>query len=146
MSDTDFQLHQQLAQDCFELGYFPLCRVLLMNDCNYPWFILVPARQGIVETYQLNTADQQQLWIESAAFGAHIMQQFQGEKLNIAALGNVVPQLHIHHIVRYADDPAWPAPVWGKHPAKPYSDDALQACLAQLGERLPAGFCFTASI
>lgn len=137
-----FQLHPQLAQDCIELGHFPLCRLLLMHDAQYPWFILVPARAGISETYQLSETDQQQLWRESSAFGQHIMKCYQGDKLNIAALGNMVPQLHIHHIVRYRDDPAWPAPVWGKLPARDYSETGLATRIQQLGKALPADFVY----
>ena len=79
-----------------------------MNDSNYPWFILVPAREGIREIYQLEAADRVQLLDESCALSEFIMDYYKGEKLNVAALGNQVPQLHLHHIVRYASDPAWP--------------------------------------
>lgn len=141
-----FNLHQQLANDCLDLGQFPLCRLLLMQDANYPWFILVPQRANIAEIYQLTEADQQQLWLESAAFSKHIMNCFKGDKLNIGALGNVVPQLHIHHIVRYQTDPAWPAPVWGKVAPQPYSASALHTRLGQLGENMPVGFQFNSSL
>lgn len=141
-----FSLHPQLANDCLDLGQFSLCRLLLMKDANYPWFILVPRRADIAEVYQLAEADQQQLWLESAAFSQHIMDCFKGDKLNIGALGNVVPQLHIHHIVRYQNDPAWPAPVWGKVAARPYSASALQTFIGQLGKRLPVGFQFNPSL
>lgn len=134
-----FSLHPQLVQDCLQLGQFPLCRLLLTKDANYPWFILVPEREGISEIYQLTEDDQQQLWRESATFSRLIMSTFKGDKLNIGALGNVVPQLHIHHIVRYRTDVAWPGPVWGKVPAKPYTTAALQTLIGQLGAELPAG-------
>ncbi len=120
------QLHPQLAKDCVELGRFDLCRLLLMNDSLYPWFILVPDREGISEIFQLAETDQRLLMRESLQLARTIHAAFQADKLNIAALGNVVPQLHIHHIVRYRNDPAWPAPVWGKLPARPYTPDDLQ--------------------
>lgn len=114
-------LHPQLEKDCFVVGHFPLCMLLLMNDANYPWFILVPQREDITEIHQLSEEDQQQLTRESSLLSACIEKEFKADKINIAALGNVVPQLHIHHIVRYKSDPAWPAPVWGKLPANPYT-------------------------
>lgn len=117
-----FELHPQLAKDTFVLGDFGLCRLLLMNDAQYPWCILVPRRAGIREIHDLNDADRRQLWDESALLSRALMDLFKGDKLNVAALGNVVPQLHVHHIVRFKSDPAWPAPVWGRHPARPYAE------------------------
>ncbi len=119
-------LHPQLAADCIVLGRFPLCHLLLMNDRNYPWFILVPDRADIREIYQLEATDRNQLLAESCLLSEFLMNEFNGDKLNVAALGNMVPQLHLHHVVRYAADPAWPTPVWGKHPALPYSESALE--------------------
>ena len=119
-------LHAQLDNDCFIVGRFPLCVLLLLNDSNYPWFILVPQRPDIREIHQLCEPDQMQLMRESSQLAACIELAFAADKINIAALGNVVPQLHIHHIVRYTSDPAWPAPVWGNVAATPYSKDAAQ--------------------
>ena len=116
-------IHSQLQQDCLVLGRFPLSYLLLMKDANYPWFILVPDRQDISEIYQLSGEDQQQLLRESSNLAGFLMQAFGGDKLNIAAIGNIVPQLHLHHVVRYRTDPTWPAPVWGKLPARLYGDD-----------------------
>jgi diadenosine tetraphosphate (Ap4A) HIT family hydrolase len=96
-----------------------------MNDSNYPWFILVPDRDDIREIYQLDTADREQLLDESCRLSEFVMSAFEGDKLNVAALGNQVPQLHLHHIVRYTTDSAWPGPVWGKFPALSYTDQAL---------------------
>lgn len=131
-------IHEQLMTDCLLLGQMELCHVLLMNDSQYPWFILVPDREGITEIYQLDKHDQQQLMTESSYLGECVMREFKGDKLNVAALGNVVPQLHVHHVVRYVQDRVWPAPVWGKHPAVPYDNETLQTtidrsrrCLAQ---------------
>lgn len=117
-----FTLHPQLAKDCFVLGDWPLCRMLLMNDASYPWLILVPRRNGIREVHELEDADRRLLWDESAALSRALMAAFKGDKLNVAALGNVVPQLHVHHVVRFKTDPAWPAPVWGRLPPQPYLD------------------------
>lgn len=138
-----FRLHEQLAQDCFELGTFPLCRLLLMNDSNYPWFILVPQRQGVSEIYQLSVADQQQLLRESSHLAKILAEVFAADKLNVAALGNVVPQLHVHHVVRYHGDAAWPAPVWGKVPMQPYTDAGVALVLERLRGVLQEGFVFT---
>ena len=124
-------IHPQLEKDCLLLGRFELSYVLLMKDANYPWLILVPAVEGISEIYQLSESQQQLLLTESSYVAEKMMAHFQGQKMNIAALGNIVPQLHLHHVVRYEDDPAWPAPVWGKLPANPYTD-------AQLSERVDA--------
>lgn len=133
-------LHPQLAKDCLVLGQFPLCHLLLMNDANYPWFILVPDRDDIREIYQLAESDQALLLQESSSLSACLMQLFKGDKLNIAALGNMVPQLHVHHVVRYRHDPAWPAPVWGKVAARPYSEKELAAVLHKVLPALPANF------
>jgi diadenosine tetraphosphate (Ap4A) HIT family hydrolase len=118
-------LHPQLQKDCLILGRFELSHLLLLNDSNYPWFILVPDRADITEIYELSDQDRNQLWLESHVLSVHTMRQFGGDKLNIGAIGNLVPQLHLHHIVRYRSDLAWPAPVWGKTAARPYSDEAL---------------------
>lgn len=118
-------IHPQLLKDCLILGRFPLSHLLLMKDANYPWFILVPDREGISEIYQLSVVDQKQLLEESSLLTSFLMQTFNGDKMNIAAIGNIVPQLHLHHVVRYHTDPAWPAPVWGKLAAKEYMDAEL---------------------
>ena len=115
-----FELHPRLDQDCKIVGDFPLCRLLLMNDANYPWFILVPRREGIREIFELSHRDQDQLLRESSQLSKVLLHNFNAEKLNIAALGNIVPQLHIHHIARNRNDQAWPKPVWGHSPSRPY--------------------------
>lgn len=126
------ELDPRLAEDTVEIGRFELCRVLLMNDANWPWFILLPDRTGVSEIYQLSAADQQQLMRESSLLAEALVRAFQPDKLNIAALGNVVPQLHIHHVARYRHDPAWPAPVWGKVPAIRYSKEGMEAAAGKL--------------
>ena len=127
-----FTLHPQLQQDCEQLGRFGLCRLLLMRDANYPWCILVPERPDITEIYQLTAEDQQQLTRESVLLSRAMAELFVADKMNVAALGNVVPQLHIHHIARRRDDPAWPAPVWGKLPPLDYSAATLQTTVDRL--------------
>jgi len=108
-----------------------------MNDARYPWFILVPQRADVSEIHQLSGALRQQLMSESAAVSEALAVGFSADKINIAALGNVVPQLHVHHIARFRDDPAWPAPVWGKFPAIHYVDDAQLAVIQRLIAHLP---------
>lgn len=127
-----FQLHERLAADTHKLGESRLCNVLLMNDNTWPWVILVPRVSGIREIYELPIVQQQRLLFESSALSEGMMELFRGDKMNVAALGNMVPQLHLHHIVRYQGDPAWPGPVWGKQPPVPYTDDQLVNVKAKL--------------
>ena len=120
-----FNLHPQLANDCIELANFPICKLLLCNDSAYPWFILVPQVNEISYIYQLDWQQQQQLLNESSLLSELLMQVFEGDKMNVAALGNVVEQLHVHHVVRYKTDVSWPKPIWGQQPLTPYSDEDL---------------------
>ncbi|KAF6695820.1 HIT domain-containing protein [Pseudomonas rhodesiae] len=137
-----FALDQRLQQDTLVIGDFPLCRLLLSNDSNYPWFILVPRINGISEVFHLDVADQQKLWEETTGLAQLLNDGLGADKMNIGALGNVVSQLHVHVIVRKRDDAAWPAPVWGKHPARPYTQEQVVALRARLRELLPADFNF----
>ena len=137
-----FTLDQRLQQDTVLLGDFPLCRLLLMNDANNPWFILVPRRDEVSELFQLDAQEQQQLWRESTELAEVLKDTFKADKMNVATLGNVVSQLHMHVIVRRKDDPAWPAPVWGKHPAKAYSDEQVAALRDKLRMALDDDFQF----
>ncbi len=132
MTADIFQLHPQLDNDCIHLGKLRLCRVLLMNESRYPWLILVPERSGMTELFELAEADQLQLIRESCVIAHHLKRAFAADKLNVAAIGNLVPQLHVHHVVRYRTDPAWPAPVWGRLPPEPYQPNALESCLDKL--------------
>lgn len=127
---SDFELHPRLAADCLTLGRLELCRVLLMNDTTYPWLILVPERAGIAEIFELPAGDQRRLIAESSRVARALIALFQPDKLNIAAIGNLVPQLHIHHVARFRTDPAWPGTVWGRERGAPYS----AAGIAELGE------------
>ena len=140
---SGFELDSRLGRDCLVVGDFPLCRLLLMNDSLYPWCILVPRVVDVQEVYQLDEADQQQLLIESSYLARMLQKLFFADKMNIAVLGNVVSQLHMHHIVRYRSDAAWPAPVWGKHAAQPYQPEKLAEVMATLAQGLADNPSFT---
>ena len=112
-TDVDFRLHPRLEADTLAAGEFGLCTLRMMNEQRYPWFILVPRRAGVRDAHELQAGDYLALWQESRALSLALMQAFGGYKLNLAALGNQVPQLHVHHVVRHTDDAAWPNPVWG---------------------------------
>jgi diadenosine tetraphosphate (Ap4A) HIT family hydrolase len=120
-----FTLDPQLQKDTIAIASLPLCELLLMNDANYPWLILVPRREGARELLELSAEDQLQFLAESNAISRLLQTQFSAEKLNIAALGNVVAQLHIHHVARFAGDAVWPKPIWGAMPAVAYQQEAL---------------------
>jgi diadenosine tetraphosphate (Ap4A) HIT family hydrolase len=117
---SPFSLHPQLAADTVPVGDLPLSRVLLANDANYPWLILVPRRAGITELIDLDAADRLQLMSETDTAARVLKSITECEKLNVAALGNVVAQLHVHVIGRRHSDKAWPKPVWGAAPAIAY--------------------------
>ena len=131
-TDGDFSLHPRLQQDCLVLGRFELCQALLMNDSTYPWLILVPERPAIREIFELTDADQMQLIRESSRLAAHLQRAFDADKLNVAAIGNLVPQLHLHHVVRFRNDPTWPAPVWGRFDPLPYAPAEIAALRARV--------------
>lgn len=131
-----FKLHPRLAADCHYLGDFPLCALLLSKDANYPWYILVPRRADISEIFQLQANDQRQLQEESLALSERLHGAFTADKMNIAALGNMVPQLHVHHIVRYKTDVAWPKPIWEVAEAKQYSESLLTQRILQTNQLL----------
>ena len=125
-----FRLHPRLEADTAFVADWPLCRVLLMNDARYPWLILVPRRADSVEITDLGSDDRGLLMAEMARAGV-VVRGFHGvAKLNIGALGNLVPQLHIHVVGRQAGDPAWPGPVWGHSPPTPYESVARDARIA----------------
>ena len=119
-----FTLHDRLKADTLKVTRLKLCQVLLMNDQNYPWFILVPERADITEIHHLAPSDQLQLMSEINTVSQAVEKTFTPNKINVAALGNMVSQLHIHITARYHSDPAWPNPIWGHIPAVPYSSDA----------------------
>ena len=125
---SDFVLDPRLAADTSVVADWPLCRVLLMEDARYFWLVLVPRRNGITEITQLSSDERAQLMEEAARAGRVIAPGT--AKLNIGALGNLVPQLHLHVIGRMPGDPAWPGPVWGHSPAVPYETAARTARIA----------------
>jgi diadenosine tetraphosphate (Ap4A) HIT family hydrolase len=129
-------LHPTLARDTVEVARLPLCRLLLMNDRRFPWLILVPEREDAREIHELPPADRAALVEEIARVGEAMERLFQPDKLNVGALGNIVPQLHVHVVARFAADPAWPGPVWGFGAAVPYEASELAA----IRERLAAAF------
>lgn len=136
MSESIFKLHPQLDADTTLITEFNLCLVLLINDANYPWCVLVPKRPDTTEIYKLPRHDQTELLVESERL-CHAMEAlFQPDKMNIAAIGNMVPQLHVHHIARFKNDTAWPAPVWGHTQAVPYHPDKLNQTLASMQQAL----------
>ena len=137
-----FTLDPRLQQDTLSIGDFPLCRLLLMNDAQYPWFILVPRREEVSELFQLGAEEQRQLWQETSFLAETLKDAFGADKMNVATLGNVVSQLHMHVIIRRRDDAAWPAPVWGRHPAVPYSTEQVAAIRDRLRLVLADDFRF----
>jgi diadenosine tetraphosphate (Ap4A) HIT family hydrolase len=127
----DFTLDPRLAADTAFVADWPLSRVLLMNDARYPWLILVPRRADVTELFDLTAADQQVLSGEIARAARTLKALTTAAKVNLGALGNMVPQLHIHIVARNPGDPAWPGPVWGHSPAMPYAAAARDAFIAQ---------------
>ena len=122
MNPDLFRLDERLRNDTFLIGDFPLSRVLLMNEVRYPWFILVPRVDSVTEIYQLSTHDQTQLIHESVCLSRWMSESFLPDKMNVAAIGNIVRQLHIHHVARSVSDASWPKPVWGQLEPEPYSE------------------------
>jgi diadenosine tetraphosphate (Ap4A) HIT family hydrolase len=124
---SGFELHPRLAADTLAVGDLALSRVLLMNDPRFPWLVLVPRRPGLVEFLQLDAADCGELTAEARRCGLALQDLFKPHKLNIAALGNLVPQFHLHVVARFEDDARWPQPVWGAPPTAPYAPAVAMA-------------------
>lgn len=138
-----FQLHPRLAADTCWLGDLPLCRVLLARDSQYPWLILVPRVAELREIHHLSADLRHQLMDESCLVAEVMEAALHPDKINVGALGNLVPQLHLHHVARFTSDIAWPGPIWGAHPSVPYADKEMQTQVAYWRERLCAVSCFT---
>lgn len=134
--ETAFDLDARLAADTVALGDWPLCRVLLMRNRLFPWLILVPRCPGAVEIHRLATPQQIQLLKETTAAARVLDHLFTPDKINIGALGNLVPQLHLHVIARRRTDPAWPGPVWGSGHSAAYGGDELTLLADRLWEAL----------
>lgn len=135
-STESFILDSRLQADTLFVADLPLCRIMLMNDQRYDWLLAVPRIPDVTEWVQLSAVEQQQLLLESRLLSQLLIDQGRGDKLNVGALGNVVAQLHIHHLMRHPQDPAWPGPVWGHSPAQPYSDTAASAAVQAWQQRL----------
>jgi diadenosine tetraphosphate (Ap4A) HIT family hydrolase len=133
---NDFQLHERLAADTLEVTRWPLSRVLLMRDRNFPWLILVPARPGLRNLHDLAMPDQATAMEEISRASRVLETLYRPDKINVGAIGNMVPQLHIHVVARFQSDAAWPKPPWGSVPPLPYDDAALAATVASLRESL----------
>ena len=140
MENDSFVLDPRLASDTYILTEWKLSRVLLMNDARYPWLILVPRRNGQSEILDLDSSDQHQLFTEITLASRIVRTCFTPDKLNIAALGNVVPQLHIHVIARYKQDFSWPLPVWGLGERESYTTTALSQRIQALNETLKTAY------
>ena len=134
---SDWVLDQKLAEDSVFVVDWPLSQLRLINDSRFPWLVLVPRVSNIEEIFQLSDEDQQQLLQESSQLAKTLSTSFKADKLNVAALGNVVRQLHVHHIVRYVDDCCYPSPVWGIGEALPYQEHELR----QRVDELRSGLC-----
>ena len=133
-----FEMDKRLVGDTVELGDFALSRVLLMNDSRYPWLILVPRVVDASEVFDLQLEQQQELWQETQVVAHALKHAFAADKINIATLGNVVSQLHMHIVVRMQNDEAWPAPIWGLGVPQPYSESALIEMRTRLQAALAA--------
>lgn len=131
-----FNLHPRLAQDSVVIGEFELSLLLLSKDANFPWCILVPKVEDVYEIHHLSEEEQLQLIRESCRLSEVMTSVFDADKMNVAALGNVVRQLHLHHIARFTDDAAWPQPIWGKVPAKDYTAEQLAERIKRLHNAL----------
>jgi diadenosine tetraphosphate (Ap4A) HIT family hydrolase len=131
-----FRLHPVLEKDTIPVTSLPLSRVLLMNDARFPWLILVPQsadmREGVREIHKLSRADQAQLMTEAMQASEILEKLFVPDKINVGALGNLVPQLHVHVIARFKTDAAWPGPVWGHSQAVSYASDELERIRSSL--------------
>jgi diadenosine tetraphosphate (Ap4A) HIT family hydrolase len=138
----DFTLDPRLAADTVLLGSSDLCLLLLMDERRYPWLILVPKRAGLSELYELTAAERAQLMEESCAVAEALAQGFGADKINVGALGNIVRQLHVHHVARRVGDPAWPGPVWGHSPREPRDASARDEVVGPLRLALGGRFAF----
>ena len=135
-SPADWELDPLLERDTVAIGDMPLSRVLLIKDATYPWLLLVPRRDKIVEIADLDMIEQAQLMSE-IAHASRVLKAHTGcDKINVAALGNVVSQLHVHVIARSRGDAAWPKPVWNAVPPRDYDSRDLEKLLASLRQRL----------
>ena len=136
VASAGWSLDPLLERDTVPVGDMPLCHVLLINDANYPWLLLVPRRRGIIEVTELDDIEQAQLMSELVQAARALKAITACDKINIAALGNVVAQLHVHVIARSRGDAAWPKPVWNAVPARAYEPAAMEKLMVPLRQRL----------
>ncbi|WP_315752213.1 MULTISPECIES: HIT family protein [unclassified Bradyrhizobium] len=139
MPESAWSLHPQLAKDTIDIGDLPLSRVLVIKDANYPWLLLVPRREGAVEIIDLDEVAQAQLMTEITRASRALKEITKCDKLNVAALGNMVPQLHVHIIARRTSDVAWPRPVWGAAPAVPHDAQEVQQFISAIRRKIWLG-------
>jgi diadenosine tetraphosphate (Ap4A) HIT family hydrolase len=139
MPDSAWSLHARLKEDTIDIGDLPLCRVLVIKDANYPWLLLVPRRPDIIEIIDLEEVEQAQLMTEVSRVARALKDVTKCDKLNIAALGNMVPQLHVHVIARRTSDAAWPRPVWGAVPPLSHDAEEVQVFISALRRKIWLG-------
>jgi diadenosine tetraphosphate (Ap4A) HIT family hydrolase len=139
MPDSAWSLHPQLEKDTIDIGDLPLSRLLVIRDANYPWLLLVPRRPEAIEIIDLDEVEQAQLMTEVSRAARALKEVTRCDKLNIAALGNVVPQLHVHVIARRTGDAAWPRPVWGVVPPLPHDAGEVQNFISALRRKIWLG-------
>ena len=138
MSEPGWALHPQLRDDTAFVCDLALSRVLVMNDANFPWLIVVPRRAGATEIIDLGV-EQPLLMNDLALVSRALKDETRCDKLNIAAIGNVVPQLHIHIVARRKDDALWPRPIWGAAPPRAYEPAALERFVSAMRARVRGG-------
>ncbi len=138
-TNPSFELHKQLQQDTIDIGDLPLSRVLVVKDAHYPWLMLVPRRADIIDIIDLDEVAQAQLMTEINRVGRALKEVTRCDKLNVAALGNVVPQLHVHIIARRKTDAAWPRPVWGVMPPLAHDAEEVQRFISELRRKIWLG-------
>jgi diadenosine tetraphosphate (Ap4A) HIT family hydrolase len=139
MPESAWSLHPELKKDTIDIGDLPLCRVLVIKDAHYPWLLLVPRSEGAVEIIDLPEIEQAQLMTEISRVARVLKDITKCDKLNIAALGNAVPQLHVHVVARRQSDVAWPRPVWGAAPPLAHDAEEVQLFIGALRRKIWLG-------
>ncbi|MBW9088388.1 HIT family protein [Rhizobium wenxiniae] len=133
---STFELDPRLARDTELVENLGLCQLRIMKDSRWPWFMLVPQRDGMSELFELTPLDQALLTFETNMVAAALKKATGAEKINVAAIGNIVRQLHVHIVARFDGDPNWPGPIWGYGQTEAYQDTAKQSLIKSLTENL----------
>lgn len=133
---STFELDPRLARDTELVENLGLCQLRIMKDSRWPWFMLVPQRNDMSELFELTPLDQALLTFETNMVAAALKKATGAEKINVAAIGNIVRQLHVHIVARFDGDPNWPGPIWGYGQAEAYQDTAKQSLIKSLTENL----------